>query len=79
MLIICDQCELPISGTVTKVPGNFNLHPECLNQFQLEPSLPIGLLPRAAVESATLSLRQPSMMALARWQPNTSSLELVRA
>ncbi len=30
MRIICDHCSHPISGTVKRVPGNLNLHPECL-------------------------------------------------
>ncbi len=30
MRIICDHCNRPISGTVKKLAGNFNLHPDCL-------------------------------------------------
>jgi hypothetical protein len=30
MRIFCDHCSLPISGTVKKIAGNINLHPECL-------------------------------------------------
>ena len=33
MRIICDHCDQPISGTVKRFPGNFNLHPDCLAQF----------------------------------------------
>ena len=33
MRIICDHCDRPISGTVKRFPGNFNLHPDCLPQF----------------------------------------------
>ena len=33
MRIICDHCDRPISGTVKRLPGNFNLHPDCLPQF----------------------------------------------
>ena len=33
MRILCDQCEQPICGTVKKLSGNFNLHPDCLAQF----------------------------------------------
>jgi hypothetical protein len=30
MRIICDHCNRPISGTVKRLAGNFNLHPDCL-------------------------------------------------
>ena len=30
MRIICDHCSRPISGTVKRLAGNFNLHPDCL-------------------------------------------------
>jgi len=33
MRIICDHCSRPMSGTVTRVAGNFNLHPDCLAQL----------------------------------------------
>ena len=33
MRIICDHCDLRISGTVKRLPGNFNLHPDCFAQF----------------------------------------------
>ena len=29
MRIICDHCSRPISGTVKRLAGNFNLHPNC--------------------------------------------------
>ena len=37
MRIICDHCDRPISGTVKRFPGNFNLHPDCLAQFDKAP------------------------------------------
>jgi hypothetical protein len=37
MRIICDHCDRPISGTVKRLPGNFNLHPDCLAQFDKAP------------------------------------------
>jgi len=37
MRIICDHCDQPISGTVKRLPGNFNLHPDCLAQFDKAP------------------------------------------
>ncbi len=30
MRIICDHCYSPISGTVKRLAGNFNLHPDCM-------------------------------------------------
>lgn len=30
MRIICDHCSKPVSGTVERIPGSLNLHPECL-------------------------------------------------
>jgi hypothetical protein len=36
MRIICDHCSLPIAGTVKRLAGNFNLHPECLAQQRKE-------------------------------------------
>lgn len=37
MRIICDHCSLPISGTVKRLAGTFNLHPECLAQLGKDP------------------------------------------
>jgi hypothetical protein len=37
MRIICDHCIRPISGTVKRLAGNFNLHPHCLTQLGKEP------------------------------------------
>ena len=36
MRIICDECGHPVSGTVKRVPGNLNLHPECLARLGKE-------------------------------------------
>ena len=33
MRIICDHCSQPMYGTVKRVTGNFNLHPDCLAQL----------------------------------------------
>jgi len=33
MRIICDHCSRPISGTVKKLTGNFNFHPDCLAEL----------------------------------------------
>jgi hypothetical protein len=36
MRIICDHCSKPVSGSVERIPGNLNLHPECLARFGKE-------------------------------------------
>ncbi len=36
MRIICDHCSRPISGTVKRLAGNFNLHPDCMAQLGTE-------------------------------------------
>lgn len=33
MRIICDHCDDPISGTVKRLAGSLNLHPDCLVQL----------------------------------------------
>ena len=69
MRIICDQCNQPISGTVKRVTGNFNLHPHCLTQF-------IGELNTARL--STRSVTESSIPALVRSRQNAlASLELV--
>lgn len=61
MRIICDQCDQPIYGTVKKVSGNFNLHPECLIHCAEE----LG----TANVSPHLG-QQSSTVALTRWKQN---------
>ena len=58
MRIICDQCEQPISGTVKRVSGHFNLHPDCLLDSAEE------------LSTSNLSSHQPSMVALIKWKQN---------
>lgn len=36
MRIICDYCSKPVSGTLKRIPGSLNLHPECLAQLAKE-------------------------------------------
>ena len=50
MRIICDHCSRPISGTVKKLTGNFNFHPDCLAELVKEAPKP---------ESTDASLRNP--------------------
>jgi hypothetical protein len=60
MLIICDNCSRPISGTVKRVAGNFNLHPDCLAQ-----------LGRQGNHESTAVLRrsqEPSVSAFGDWK-----------
>ena len=40
MRIICDHCSRPISGTVKKLAGNFNFHPDCLAELVKEAPKP---------------------------------------
>ena len=71
MRIICDQCDQPISGIVKRFSGNFNLHPDCLEQFagELNTSNP-----------STRPSQESSMAALVRWKQDALvSLELVKA
>ncbi|HKR61337.1 MAG TPA: hypothetical protein VJS64_16575 [Pyrinomonadaceae bacterium] len=39
MRIICDHCGEPVAGTVKRVAGNLNLHPDCLAQLGEETKL----------------------------------------
>jgi hypothetical protein len=60
MRIICDHCSFPISGTVKRVAGNFNLHPDCLAQLSKE----------AKHDSTGVSCRnqEPSVGTLVEWK-----------
>jgi hypothetical protein len=60
MRIICDHCSRPIFGTVKRVAGNFNLHPDCLAQLGKE----------AKYESTAVSWRSEgsSVSALVDWK-----------
>lgn len=71
MRIICDQCDLEISGTVKRLFGNFNLHPDCLIRFAEGPT---------TSKASTLHQQSPKA-ALVKREQNAlvSSLELVRA
>jgi hypothetical protein len=58
MRIICDHCSRPITGTLKRLVGNFNLHPECLAQAGKE-----------AKQSATQSRSQDSSIgSLVNWK-----------
>ena len=64
MRIICDHCSLPIAGTVKRLAGNLNLHPQCLTEPRKE----------AKRESSTFTSRPWSRLdrsAEARDQPSS--------
>jgi hypothetical protein len=69
MRIICDHCDKPINGTVKKVSGNYNLHPDCFDQFS------------EALGASTVRVTESSVVKLVKWKQNAivSSFELVRA
>jgi hypothetical protein len=66
MRIICDHCSQPVSGTVKRVPGNLNLHPDCLAHLRDE----------ATQELMTLSPRRQelSFNPLPEWKGPALSL-----
>jgi len=71
MRIICDQCDRPITGTVKKLSGNFNIHPHCVRQFTGELTTP---------NPSTRSGKRSAVAALVRWKQNALvPCELVRA
>ncbi len=52
MRIICDHCIRPISGTVKRLAGNFNLHPDCLVQLGKDPRAGSKSVTRCSTESS---------------------------
>ena len=40
MRIICDHCSRPITGTVKRIAGNLNFHPDCLAERVIEGTKP---------------------------------------
>jgi hypothetical protein len=40
MRIMCDHCSRPISGTVKRIAGNLNFHPDCLAELVEEGTKP---------------------------------------
>jgi hypothetical protein len=53
MRIICDHCGRPMSGTVERVSGNFNLHPDCLAQLGKEAKHELTAVSKAEPEGFT--------------------------
>jgi hypothetical protein len=60
MRIICDHCSLPISGTVKRLAGNFNLHPDCLAY--------LGKETRRELTAVSGQSQEPSIGTLDEWQ-----------
>lgn len=56
MRIICDHCGHPVSGTVKKVPGNLNLHPECVARLGNEANQELTAVSWLSGESAVTML-----------------------
>jgi DNA-binding sugar fermentation-stimulating protein len=54
MRIICDYCNHPVSGTVTKVPGNLNLHPDCVARLGNETIQELSAAPWRSGESSVI-------------------------
>ena len=67
MRIICDHCSRPISGTVKREAGNFNLHPDC----------PAQLDNQAKHESTALSCLSHESLAnaLVPWKENQRAIQ----
>jgi hypothetical protein len=60
MRIICDHCSRPISGTVKRLAGNFNLHPDCLTY--------LGKQTRRQSTAVSWRSQEASMGTLVEWQ-----------
>lgn len=56
MRIICDHCSKPISGTIKRIPGSLNLHPECLAQLGEETKPELTAISWRSGESAVSML-----------------------
>ncbi len=64
MRIICDHCSRPISGTVKRLAGNFNLHTDCLAE--------LGKDPRRESTAASLQSLESSNGTLLEWRGTSS-------
>ena len=67
MRIICDHCDRPISGTVKRLAGNFNLHPDCLAQFDKAP--------KDGSNGAVWASQQSSIGTLVEWKESVLSVQ----
>ena len=67
MRILCDHCSLLITGTVKRLAGNFNFHPDCLTELGEEAEM--VQLPRQG------SGRESSIGALLEWSPTEHSTQ----
>lgn len=56
MRIICDHCGHPVSGTVKRVPGNLNLHPECFTRLGNESNRELAAVSWRSGESSVSML-----------------------
>jgi hypothetical protein len=63
MRIICDHCSRQISGTVKRLAGNFNLHPDCLDRSAKEL--------KHESNTAQWTSQEASFGTLVEWKRNT--------
>jgi len=63
MRIICDHCSRQISGTVKRLAGNFNLHPDCLDRSAKEQ--------KHESNTAQWTSQETSFGTLVEWKRNT--------
>ena len=76
MRIICDHCVRPISGTVKRLAGNFNLHPDCLVELGKDPRPRSKAVTRCSTESSMgPSLDKSETPALSLFCLSISSLQ----
>ncbi len=54
MRINCDYCNQPVSGPLSKVPGNFNLHPDCVARLGKETIQELSAAPWRTGESSVI-------------------------
>jgi hypothetical protein len=66
MRIICDHCNQPISGTVKRLAGNFNLHPDCLAE--------LGKDPKRESTAASWQSQESSIGTLMEWRGSVPSV-----
>jgi hypothetical protein len=66
MRIICDHCSQPISGTVKRLAGNLNLHPDCLAQ--------LGKGPKRESAADSWQSQESSIDTVLEWRGISSSV-----
>lgn len=68
--IICDHCNHPVFGTVKRVSGNLNLHPQCLAQLGSETKQQsTSVWGRSQESSFALNKNEPSHLRVGQQDP----------